>query len=103
MNFAHKSAREPSEAMSAMMQWLCQRGETFCLELHYPRGEGSIKTIEIGLMDVRGADSIRVSYDFERDGWKIEQVSVFEWEPGDTVCDPCWQEVAFIQAWALEK
>jgi gentisate 1,2-dioxygenase len=54
-------------------------------------------------MDVRAADSIRISYDHERDGWKIEQASTFEWEANDTVCDPDWQEVAFVQAWGRER
>lgn len=71
--------------------------------LLYPRTEGSASAIEVSLCDVRAADSIRVSYDFERDGWKIEQASVFEWEPDDEVCDPDWQEVAFVQAWARQR
>ncbi|WP_417744794.1 hypothetical protein [Rosistilla oblonga] len=62
-----------------------------------------MKRIQVGLTDVRAADDIRISYDFERDGWKIEQASVFEWEAGDQVCDPCWKEVAFLQAWSQEK
>ena len=79
-------------------------GDTACVELWYPRNVDSpVKYIQVGLMDVRAADDIRVSYDFDRDGWKIEQASVFEWAADDEVCDPCWQEVAFIQAWSQEK
>ncbi len=54
---------------------------------------------EIGLMDVRAADAIRVSYDFERDGYVIQQASIVEWDADDTVQDEDWQEVAFIPAW----
>lgn len=78
-------------------------GDTFNIELWYPRIKGNQKYIEIGLMDVRAADGIRISYDFDRDGWKIEQASIFEWDIDDNVCDEGWQEVAFIQAWVLKK
>lgn len=79
-------------------------GSEMHLDLWYPRSDGSpIKSFVIGLVDVRAADDIRISYDFERDGWKIEQASTFEWDVDDTVSDPDWQEVAFIRAWAREK
>lgn len=73
--------------------------DTLCVDLWYPRGS-QISKIEVGLMDVRAADNIRISYDYERDGWKIEQASIFEWKADDKVCDPDWQEVAFVKAWA---
>ena len=50
------------------------------------------------MMDVRASDDIRVSYDFERDGWKIEQASRFSFEISEPFNED-WQEVAFIQAW----
>jgi hypothetical protein len=68
--------------------------------LWYPREEGSAKAIEIELIDVRAADSLQVSYDFDRDGWVVKQARVFEWDGDDEECDPDWQEVAFIKAWA---
>lgn len=81
-----------------------QYGDALHIDLWYPRVEDNpIKKIVVGLMDVRAADDIRISYDFERDGWKIEQASTFEWSGDDDVCDPDWQEVAFIKAWAREK
>lgn len=73
-------------------------GRVLDIELWYPRIE-NIDTIEIGLVDVRAADSIRIRYDFERDGYAILQASVFEWPVDDKVCDADWQEVAFIPAW----
>lgn len=78
------------------------------LDLFYPRAEQDppnlqCDSVEIGLCEVRAADSILVRYDFERDGWSILQASTFEWEAEDTVCDPDWQEVAFIQAWRRKK
>ena len=78
-------------------------GRVLDLELWYPRQEGQIDTLEVGLCDVRAADSIRIRYDFDRDGWAIQQASTFQWEYGDEVCDADWQEVAFIQAWGRQK
>jgi hypothetical protein len=57
--------------------------------------------VQLGLSAVRAADDIRVSYDLDRDGWKIEQAKYHEW-PMEGDCDPGWTEVAFVQAWALE-
>ena len=81
-----------------------QCGDELHIDLWYPdTPDSEVKKIVVGLMDVRAADSISISYDKGRDGWKIEQASAFQWEADDKVCDPDWQEVAFIQAWAREK
>lgn len=72
-------------------------------ELYYPReGFGEIMTIQIDLCDTRAADGIRVSYDFERDGYVIKQASIFSWESDDKERNEDWQEVAFIKAWARQ-
>jgi hypothetical protein len=74
------------------------------VELFYPRVEDSeFDTVEIELIDVRAADSIRVRYDFERNGWAILQASIFEWSTDDEECDEGWTEVAFTPAFALQK
>lgn len=75
--------------------------------LWYPRNDQKRdaeqpQEIEIELMDVRAADSILVSYDFDRDGYVIKQASRFYWPAEDPVCDPDWKEVAFIKAWQRE-
>jgi hypothetical protein len=76
--------------------------------LWYPRQDASDRTfdgprsIELHLVDVRAADSIRIDYDFERDGYAIKQASKFEWDEDDEVQDPDWQEVAFVAAWARD-
>lgn len=78
------------------------------VDLWYPRLEDTERDddqpqeVEIALMDVRAADDIRIKYDFERDGWVILQASRFVWSGDDEVCDPDWQEVAFIKAWQRE-
>lgn len=80
---------------------------TVAVDLLYPRIEDHPKYVEVGIEEVRAADSIWISYDFQRDGYVIEQASTFSWEwkagEPEPVCDPDWQEVAFIQAWARDK
>lgn len=82
-------------------------GETLHADIWYPGRKDdtgdAIQHIEVGLYDVRAADSVRVHYDFDRDGWVVEQASTFSWEAGDNKCDPDWQEVSFAQAWARKK
>lgn len=74
--------------------------EDYSLEVNiwYPR-QRSIQAIQVGLVDVRATDSIRVSYDFPRNGWKIEQASKFHWA-AEGPMDDDWQEVAFVESWA---
>lgn len=87
-----------------MLQDLEFRGDTCNINLWYPDvPENKIRKIEIGLLDVRAADSIRIWYDKKRDGYVIEQASTFEWDGDDEECDSDWQEVAFVRAWAREK
>lgn len=77
--------------------------DTVYINIEYPRVENSKrKRVNVGLEDVRAADDILIEYDFDRDGYVIKQASKFEWDIDDLVCDPDWQEVAFIQAWARE-
>ncbi len=78
------------------------------VDLWYPRvererGVDEPTEVEVGLTDVRAADSIRISYDFERDGYVIRQASTFDWDHDDEACDADWQEVAFVKSWAREK
>ena len=68
--------------------------DTLSFGFLYPRSS-PIKFLEIGMTDVRASDNIRVSYDFKRDGWKVEQVSC------KNDCDETWQEVGFFPAWNL--
>lgn len=79
-----------------------KRGDTLDVELMYPRSN-PITKVQVGLCDVRAADSILIEYDFERDGWSIKQASIFSWKAENTVMDSDWQEVAFVQAWGREK
>lgn len=77
-------------------------------ELHYDLwypgpGVGNPTHLQIGMMHVRATDGIRVSYDFERDGWVIEQGGVWSWSEDDPKPhDEDWQEVAFVRSWARD-
>ena len=74
--------------------------DTAHVDLWYPRSRG-IGFVEVGLVDVRAADSVRLSYDFDRDGWRIEQREGID--RGGCIEDGDWVEVAFLRAWALTR
>lgn len=72
------------------------------VELWYPRSAPNCHTIQIGLCDTRAADGIRVTYDFDRDGWAIWQEGGIEYD-GYREPNGQWVEVAFIKAWQLTR
>lgn len=81
-------------------------GDELHVTLTYPNTtEKGCRHVVFDQESVRASDGIRMHYDYERDGYVIEQMSHFECEhaEGDPACTPDWQEVAFIQAWAREK
>lgn len=88
---------------------ITKRGDTLSVELTYPPYEndlnplGKCRHVFVDQESVRATDGIRLHYDYARDGWVVEQASTFQWEANDSICDPDWQEVAFIQSWAREK
>jgi hypothetical protein len=77
-------------------------GRVLFMDLWYPRVGDNVNEIQLGLMDVRASDGIRISYDHDRDGWVIKQGSVWEF-PAEGPCDEDWQEVTFIQSWARDS
>lgn len=94
---------------------LYEDGEVAVVEFQWPahshsdwladRASGkrpSSRVFEIGLNSVRAADSIRIYYDFKRDGYVITQASKFTFD-ADEPFDMDYQEVAFVQAWARER
>lgn len=92
----------PEEALAMAV---VLRGRRAVVDMWYPRcadGGARVAEVEVGLMDVRAADSILIQYDFERDGYSIKQASTFQLEGDDKVCDPDWQEVAFVKSWARD-
>lgn len=80
-----------------------RRGHTLGVRLTYPNiTKAGCTYIDVNQESVRASDGVRLHYDYERDGFVIEQASIFNWESDDPVCDPDWQEVAFIRSWARE-
>lgn len=68
------------------------------VEIWYPGVDGNPLGIEVDLVHVRAARSIRVGYDFGRDGFTITAPN----DPGDgehNDDDVTWAEVAFVPAW----
>jgi hypothetical protein len=85
--------------------------DTVRFDFWYPRTDDEPHLLQVGLYDVRAADDIRISYDFDRDGWKIEQawIEVVVVPPSpehgggyDDHVDR-WEEVAFIRAWDMNR
>lgn len=86
-----------------MSDYYHRRDDGLFVDLWYPRCPDRPKFVELGLVDVRAADPLRIEYDFDRDGWVVKQASRFTFEADDEKQDQDWQEVAFIRAWAREQ
>jgi hypothetical protein len=75
-------------------------GDTIRVELIFTQVSDAFpRYVEIDIESVRSADSVRVSYDYDRDGWSVEQARFFSWAADDKVRDAGWTEVAFVRAW----
>jgi hypothetical protein len=77
------------------------------VELAYPRrdiGPRKFDTVEVGLNDTRAADGLRIKFDFDRNGWAIEQQLWWKM-PDRQMCDEVdhWYEVAFVPAWGQQR
>lgn len=94
-----KTALDDSLDRSLAWAWADSR---LHVDLWYPRvTEGrAVREVQVGLMDVRAADDIRISYDFDRDGWVIKQQPELDEDAED---EAPWIEVAFVQAWGAGK
>lgn len=71
------------------------------VEIWYPRNHDK-GYVYLHLVDVRASEGIRLIYDFDRDGWAIEQEEMYEF--GGTILSKepnSWKEVAFIKSWNL--
>lgn len=76
--------------------------ETAWIELKYPL-LNKIKFVEIDQMSVRASDGIRVTYDYDRDGWSIQQPKRLIGDIGASHVDYKWTEVYFAQSWAINE
>jgi hypothetical protein len=72
------------------------------VDLWYPRNDApeSVQSVRVSLMDVRAANDLLITYDFDRDGYSISQPSRFRWYEGDDPNDEAPVEVSFVPAWA---
>lgn len=79
-------------------------GDNLRVDLEYPRSN-NIKSITVSLLDVRAADDLNISYDFDRDGWVIRR-DIGYWT-GESLSQE-WvvteenAEIAFIPAWSTK-
>lgn len=69
------------------------------MDLFYPNVDSSPKYLALGLCDVRASDGIRIHYDFDRDGWVIEQIKHTE----GLMHEGTWQEMGYFESWALKQ
>jgi len=83
--------------------------QTLSINVTYPGwSEGdspeSVRFIKVNQESVRASDGIRLSYDYQRDGWSIQQPKSREVEVSDGVFEfqQDWIETAFVQSWALD-
>lgn len=67
--------------------------------------EGKIRYVEVNQESVRASDGVRLHYDYDRDGFVVEQPAtrfvLLHDNHYDTVTD--WTEVGFFQSWALDQ
>lgn len=107
---AHKIIHDSPYGKTPYNYHLRQSADHLYVDLTYPPYTDDanddpiqVRYVVVNQESVRASDGVRLSYDYARDGWVIEQASTFQWEAGDDECDPDWQEVAFVESWAREQ
>ncbi|KQP94127.1 hypothetical protein ASF60_13565 [Methylobacterium sp. Leaf113] len=80
-------------------------GDTLNVELTYPNiTVDGCRHIHVNQESVRASDGIRLSYDYDRDGWSIEQQVMIDLGGCmDTPNPDEWVEVAFVRSWGLVR
>jgi hypothetical protein len=83
---------------------------TLSINLTYPNlDDTKVNTVEINQESVRASDGIRMVYDYNRDGWSIQQprsvdVLIEETETCRHYdCVEDWAETVFVQSWARQE
>ncbi|MEL6061893.1 MULTISPECIES: hypothetical protein [unclassified Methylobacterium] len=79
------------------------RGDTLHVDLTYPNiTKEGCRHIHVNQESVRASDGILLSYDYDRDGWSIQQEVMIDMDGCMMPVEPeQWVEVAFIKSWAL--
>lgn len=99
-----ETIRESEYGASPNNLHIRRNGDTLSVEMTYPQiTKSGVTKIFIDQESVRATDGIRLQYDYDRDGWIIEQQSRFGFRADDKVQDPDWQEVVFVQSWARQE
>lgn len=62
------------------------------ISLDYP--ERPVEMLRVCLCDVRASEPIQIGYDFDRDGWVIQEQTSLSTETGEET----WKEVCFIES-----
>ena len=78
------------------------RGDKAVFDFIYPRQGNRPTKIEVGLEDVRAADTIEIEFDFDRNGYVIR---MDETKDGDGMMETLQEkiEVAFIPSWNIRE
>ena len=77
--------------------------DAIAVDLWYPRMDDIYKHIIVTLMDVRAANDIIITYDFDRDGWVIKS-NLYDPESHEGIDSDKPEElheVAFVPSWPL--
>ncbi len=96
----YEKIRESEYGDSPNNVHITRRGDTISIEPTYPSiSTCGVKFIEVNQESVRASDGIRITYDYDRDGWSIMQPTRLSWSCDDEVCDEGWTETAFVESW----
>jgi hypothetical protein len=80
-------------------------GDTLLVGLTYPENTvDGCRHVHVNQESTRASDGVRMSHDYDRDGWSIQQqVHVRMGGMLDTPNPDEWIEVAFVQSWSLVR
>lgn len=80
-------------------------GDTLDISLTYPEiTKTGCRYVHVNQESTRASDGVRLSYDYDRDGWSIQQqVQVDHGGLIDTPNPDEWIEVAFVRSWSLMR
>lgn len=93
---------------------IIRRDQVLSVNMTYPGYTESdnpmrVRVVEINQESVRASDGVRISYDYNRDGWsimqpKVTEVLVEETPHGNSYRDDEeWIETAFVGSWAFDR
>lgn len=81
------------------------RKDTLNVDLTYPQvTKDGCRHVHVNRESVRASDGVLLSYDYDRDGWSIQQQVYVDL--GGCMDQPNpdeWIEVAFVQSWGLVR